>query len=107
MIKACREADIEVIGVTDHYRVQESTGLIKAAREAHIFAFLGFEAVTKDGVHLLCLFDPDKDAAALERLIGECGIHNLTELSPSGDKDCLELLDAAKRWGGSAGESRP
>jgi hypothetical protein len=33
MIKACREADIEVIGVTDHYRVQESTGLIKAARE--------------------------------------------------------------------------
>jgi hypothetical protein len=100
MIKACREADIEVIGVTDHYRVQESTGLIKAAREAHIFAFLGFEAVTKDGVHFLCLFDPDKDAAALERLIGECGIHNLTELSPSGDKDCLELLDAAKRWGG-------
>jgi len=100
IVEACREAGIEVIGVTDHYRVHESIGLIRAAREGGIFAFGGFEAVTKDGVHFLCLFDPDKDVAALERLIGECGINDLTAVSPTGDKDSLELLEAAKRWGG-------
>lgn len=99
ILKACIEAGIEVIGVTDHYRVHESIGLIRAARDGGIFAFGGFEAVTKDGVHFLCLFDPDKDAA-LERLIGECGINDLSAVSPTGDKDSLELLEAAKRWGG-------
>ena len=47
----------------DHYRVDESKGLVQAARAAGLFAFSGFEAVTKDGVHFLCLFDPDLTGA--------------------------------------------
>src|SRR5439155_21212688 len=42
IIAVCQEAGIEVIGVTDHYRVQESAGLVQAARAAGIFAFSGF-----------------------------------------------------------------
>lgn len=98
IVAACKEQGIEVIAVTDHYRVKDSARLIQAAREAGIFAFGGFEAVTKDGVHFLCLFDPAKDNA-LERYIGECGVHDDTLLSPTGNKDCEELLEAAKRWG--------
>lgn len=97
IIAACQEQRIEVIGVTDHYRIKYSLGLIEAARAAGIFAFGGFEAVTKDGVHFLCLFDPGKDGF-LDRYIGDCGIHHETELSPTGNKDCHELLDAAKGW---------
>ena len=44
IVDACRETGIEVIGVTDHYRVDESKGLVKAARAAGLFAFCGFEA---------------------------------------------------------------
>lgn len=99
IIETCRELGVEVIGVTDHYRVHESTGLLKAARDAGLIAFGGFEAVTKDGVHFLCLFDPDKDSV-LERFIGECGIHSHTEASPTGTLDSSELLQCAKRWGG-------
>jgi energy-coupling factor transporter ATP-binding protein EcfA2 len=99
LIATCLELGIEVIAVTDHYRVHESASLLKAARDAGIFAFGGFEAVTKDGVHFLCLFDPSKDSV-LERFIGECGIHSQTEVSPTGTLDCLELLQCAKRWGG-------
>jgi len=99
IVAACQEAGIEVIGVTDHYRVQESIGLVKAARAAGLFAFGGFEAVTKDGVHFLCLFDPDKDGF-LERFIGDCGIRDQKDLSPIGEKDSLELLDCATRWEG-------
>ncbi len=99
IIAACQEAGIEVIGVTDHYRVQESAGLVEAARASGLLAFSGFEAVAKDGVHFLCLFDHDKDTVTLERFIGECGIHNTTEVSPTGSLDSLELLACAKAWG--------
>jgi len=98
IIAACQEARIEVIGVTDHYRVQESAGLVQAARAAGVFAFGGFEAVTKDGVHFLCLFDPDRDNV-LERFIGECGIHDTNVASPTGSLDSIELLAQAKKWG--------
>jgi AAA domain len=99
IVKKCLDLGIEVIAVTDHYRVQHSTALVQKARAAGIFAFGGFEAVTKDGVHFLCLFDPDKDSS-LERFIGECGIHNDDDLSPTGSKDCQELLECARSWGG-------
>ncbi len=100
MVEACLETGIEIIGVTDHYRVQESVSLVAAARQAGLFAFSGFEAVSKDGVHFLCLFDPDKDAM-LERFIGECGIHDPNAVSPTGSLDSGELLEKAKQWGAS------
>ena len=98
IIAACQETGIEVIGVTDHYRVEESAGLVQAARAAGIFAFSGFEAVTKDGVHFLCLFDPDKDNV-LERFIGACGIRDTKRDSPTGSLDSEEFLKCAKDWG--------
>ena len=98
IIAALLEMSIEVIGVTDHYRVDESAGLLQAARAAGIFAFGGFEAVTKDGVHFLCLFDPDKDSM-LERFIGDCGVHDTQTASPTGGLDSIELLARAKAWG--------
>jgi hypothetical protein len=97
IVASCKHQGIEVIGVTDHYRFKESVSLVQAARDAGLFAFGGFEAVTKDGVHFLCLFDPGKDGS-LERYIGDCGIHDDKELSPTGNKDCHELLEAAKQW---------
>ena len=97
IVETCLDIGIEVIAVTDHYRVKHSAGLVRAARNAKLHAFSGFEAVTKDGVHFLCLFDPDKDES-LERFIGECGIHGSDQLSPTGSKDAIELLEAAKSW---------
>jgi DNA repair ATPase RecN len=99
IVQKCRDLNIEIIAVTDHYRVKHSAGLVQAARAAGIFAFGGFEASTKDDVHFLCLFDPDEDSS-LERFIGDCGVHNDNDLSPTGNKDCLELLNCARSWGG-------
>ncbi len=98
IIETCLDAGIEVIAVTDHYRVKYSGGLVRAARNANLHAFCGFEAVTKDGVHFLCLFDPDKDDD-LDHYIGDCGIHDSDRPSPTGSKDATQLLEAAKAWG--------
>jgi DNA repair ATPase RecN len=99
IVSACLKYGIEAIAVTDHYRVGDSWGLIQAARQAGIFVFGGFEASSKDGVHFLCLYDPDKDNS-LERFIGEFAVRNHNDLSPNGDKDCLELLDCVHEQGG-------
>lgn len=101
VIDACFANSIEAIAVTDHYRVADSWGLIRLARERGIFVFGGFEAASKDGIHFLCLYDLQKDDS-LERFIGEFGIHNNSALSPNGAKDCLELLDCVRHQGGIA-----
>ena len=98
IVHACLDIGIEVIGVTDHYRIEHSTTLIRAARESGLWAFSGFEAVTKDGVHFLCLFDSDKEDF-IERFIGDCGILDTAAPSPTGTLDSTELLERAKEWG--------
>jgi DNA repair ATPase RecN len=98
LIEACGADGIEVIGVTDHYRIGESRQLIEAATRAGILVFPGFEAVTKDGVHFLCLFNPGSEISAIERKIGDCGIHDSKQVSPVGKYDAGELLEQCKNW---------
>lgn len=100
MIDACRRIGIEAIGITDHYRVRSAQSLVEAARSAGIVVFPGFEAVSKDGVHLLCLFDPRKENHSLERILGDCGIHGDETASPAGKYDVTEFLkEAHECWG--------
>ncbi|MGE0823818.1 MAG: TrlF family AAA-like ATPase [Candidatus Binatia bacterium] len=99
IIQACRTEGIEVIAVTDHYRVKTSRSLISAAKKAGLKVFPGFEAVTKDGVHFLCLFDLDTDLDIVERKIGDCGVHDDSEPSPAGKYDVREFLDECRKWG--------
>lgn len=101
IVAACKENGVEAIAITDHYRVADSWNLIREARASGIFVFGGFEASSKDGVHFLCLYDPDKDQS-LERFIGQFDIHDHDALSPNGDKDCLELLECVRKQGGIA-----
>jgi len=99
MVDACKDQGIEVIAVTDHYRVKTSIGLIEAAKDAGIRVCRGVEAVSKDGVHMLCLFDPGKDIDSINRIIGDCGIHDDSEPSPLGKYDVCELLEECQKWG--------
>jgi energy-coupling factor transporter ATP-binding protein EcfA2 len=100
IVEACVAEGMEVIAVTDHYRVKTAAALMKAARDAGIIVFPAFEAVTKDGVHFLCLFEQGKKAAELERVLGDCGIHDETDPSPVGKYTAEEFLDHAQSWGG-------
>lgn len=101
IIAACKEQGIEAIAVTDHYRISDSWGLIRAARAAGIFAFGGFEAASSDGVHFLCLYDPDKDND-LERFIGGQGVHTNNQASPNSNLNCIDLLKCVREQGGIA-----
>jgi hypothetical protein len=99
IVSACKDNGIEVIAITDHYQVRTAERLREAAHRASIAVFPGFEAVTKDGVHLLCLFDPARELASLERILGDCGIHDDSRSSPTGKYDATEMLIESRKWG--------
>jgi len=98
LVEKLKTEKVEVIGVTDHYRIGESKQLIEFATAAGLIVFPGFEAVSKDGVHFLCLFNPGTDVAVIERKIGDCGIHDSKQASPVGKYDARELLEQCKNW---------
>jgi energy-coupling factor transporter ATP-binding protein EcfA2 len=100
VVRACLAENIEVIAVTDHYRVKTAAGLVRAARGVGIIVLPAFEAVSKDGVHFLCLFEQNKTPEELERILGDCGIHDESDPSPVGKYTAEEFLDAAQGWGG-------
>lgn len=98
IVAACRAEGIDAIAVTDHFRIRDSESLAAAARAASITVFPGFEAVSKEGVHFLCLFDPARPPGAIERIIGECGVRDEHATSPVGSLDAEELLERARAW---------
>ncbi len=98
IVEACHFANVSAIAVTDHYRIYSSKGLIDCALAAGISVFPGFEAVTKDGVHWLCLFDPKESLSYIDRIIGDCGIHEDNEKSPTGDLSTDEFLSKSEGW---------
>ena len=97
LVDACLAQGVHAIGVTDHYRIKTARGLIEKARGAGLVVFPGFEAVSKEGAHFLCLFDPATDEEQIERRIGECRVAG-DEESPVGQHDALELMQACADW---------
>jgi len=98
LVEACHENRIEVIALADHYRVRPAAKLIAAAQASGIIVFPGFEAVSREGVHLLCLFDPTATIDSVQGFIHACGVHDDSRPSPIGELDARQLLDRARTW---------
>jgi predicted kinase len=99
IIASCQENDVEVIAVTDHFRIGSAAGLLEAAEEAGISAFPGIEVVCSDGVHLLVLFEVGTKLNRIERFIGRCGIADGEETSPIADHDAVNMMRLASEEG--------
>ena len=83
IVSTCLKLDIEVVGITDHFRVASSQSLAESLRTAGIHVFVGFEASSCEGVHLLCLFASTTSIDELERTIGVCGVTDITTDAPN------------------------
>jgi energy-coupling factor transporter ATP-binding protein EcfA2 len=73
LIAELRRNSIEVIGITDHWCAQTARGLIDACEAAGVVALPGFEANSREGVHLLVLFPQGTDLGVVDAAIGACG----------------------------------
>ncbi|MFB6448183.1 PHP domain-containing protein [Bradyrhizobium tunisiense] len=102
IVDACLKHDVKVVGITDHFRVDTSAGLAQALKKAGIQVFVGFEASSSEGVHILCLFPGTMSVQDLERAIGKCGVVDQQSQSPQSDKTCEQLLQEIPKMGGIA-----
>lgn len=98
MVQACLRIGIEVIAITDHQRCSTGQSLAEALRAAGIIVFPGVEVETKEGVHMLLLFDPSASWERCIGILGDCGIHDQAGPPPVIKYDVHELMGESVKW---------
>ncbi len=73
-LRAAQGRGIEVVGITEHHDVSWIDELRHAASALHMHVMPGFEVETKEGIHVLCLFEPRAPVAALEDALARLGL---------------------------------
>lgn len=98
IVAALADNGIEVVAVTDHYRIQTSLGLWKAAATAGVIVLPGFEAVTK-GVSTSCAFSIHPRALTPSSGRSELVVSMATEKGRSAALTLLNYLNAERTGG--------
>lgn len=70
LLNAALEAGIEVIGLADHGSVDGVDSIRDLFSQNGIVVFPGFEIASSEKIHFVCLFDEEKTAQELERILG-------------------------------------
>ncbi len=73
-LEVARQRGLEVVGITEHNDVSWIADLRYAAKGLGLYLLPGFEVETKEGIHVLCLFDPDTKVERLEEFLVQLGL---------------------------------
>lgn len=74
LAKACKKIGVNVIGLCDHNSVAYVETVRHELGQENIIVFPGFEIASTEGIHLLCLFNPDAEVEDLDHLLTELGL---------------------------------
>jgi energy-coupling factor transporter ATP-binding protein EcfA2 len=106
-IEKAQERDITILGITEHNDVSWIDYIRQAAAGTEITVFPGFEITTQsgaDGIHILCLFNPDITKDTLDGLLSNLGLlpgQRFHDKSPRAvTKDMKEIIEAIKKQEG-------
>jgi energy-coupling factor transporter ATP-binding protein EcfA2 len=101
LIGKCLESGIMVIAITDHNDVGGINAIRDKAKPLGITVFPGFEVASSEGVHLLCVFDPNTETNVLERYLGDFGIHTPGPSTKNSSEPFSEILrKVQEEWEG-------
>lgn len=73
-LSKAQERGIELVGITEHNDVSWVDDLRYAATGLGLHLLPGFEAESKEGIHVLCFFDPDTKVSQLEDCLARLGL---------------------------------
>jgi len=73
-VQAAKDRGIELLGITEHNDVSWIDELRYAATGLGLFLLPGFEVESSEGIHVLCLFDPDTKVVDLEDTLARLGL---------------------------------
>jgi len=74
LAKACKKAGVDVVGLCDHNSVAYLETVRHELGQENIIVFPGFEIASTEGIHLLCLFNPDAKIEDLDHLLTALGL---------------------------------
>ncbi|WP_037450509.1 TrlF family AAA-like ATPase [Sinorhizobium fredii] len=119
-IRACYEAELEVIALTEHNFVSSKEIPLLQAKAKELSKEFGYELVifpgfeftanVGKGVHVLAIFEPDADLNEIDHILTKCGVDNPRQL-PGGQhasstlilEDVLNIVQAPTPKGGFRG----
>lgn len=73
-LRNAMERGIELVGITEHNDVSWIEELRAAAKKLSLHLLPGFEVESAEGVHILCLFDPETPLSHLEDTLVQLGL---------------------------------
>lgn len=73
-LKAAKDRGIELVGITEHHDVSWIDTLRHAASHLDMQLLPGFEVESSEGVHVLCLFEPNIKVVDLEEALALLGL---------------------------------
>nr|VFJ72124.1 MAG: AAA domain-containing protein, putative AbiEii toxin, Type IV TA system [Candidatus Kentron sp. FW] len=76
---------IEALAITHHNNCDFIQVIRPLAKGMGIVIFPGFELKSSEGVHTLCIYDPETDHARMQRYLGEFGIRDTASSNNSND----------------------
>ncbi len=74
LAKGCKKLGIDAIGLCDHNSLDYAETVRDQLGQEGIIVFPGFEVASTEGIHILCLFDPDANIEQLDHLLTELGL---------------------------------
>lgn len=100
MVEKAVENDIAVLAITNHNDVSSVSVFRQVATKRGITIFPGFELVSQEGIHILCLYDHETGEDQLERYLGEFGIRQPGVSVELATKSFTEALAVVREQGG-------
>ena len=100
LIAKAEALDINVLAVTDHNSVSGVDAVRAVAQERNIVVFPGFELTTKEGIHVLCLYEPETSTTQLGRFLGQFGLLDMARSSDPCKESFSDVLAIVAGQGG-------
>jgi PHP family Zn ribbon phosphoesterase len=94
ILKICQKENIQIIGLADHGKVEDSEKLRNYLTENNILIFSGFEISTAEKMHIVCLFSPETKTNELNRILGQLG---MPKIETGTETSNLCYLDIAQK----------
>lgn len=100
IVDKCISNRISIVGLANHGNVDSSESLRTALKERGIVVFPGFEIMSAEKIHMVCLFPENKTISELNRYLGALGLANSTIGNETSSLPCLDIAAKVIEFGG-------
>lgn len=100
VLQKCQENGIEVVGLANHGNVDSSESLRKLLVNNGIIVFPGFEIMSAEKIHMVCLYPENRTVSQLNRYLGAMGLDTAERGNETSSLTCLQIAKKVLDEGG-------